>query len=398
MYTTQWCESMNSYLKNFLHCKLPLREFVRHVDIALRNIREVENYEDYISTNTEPSYDHHAPLNSPLCHLGKILTRQVFHMVKLEVDMESHYNVVSMDTSERYNLYNLCKYSSGQCQYEVTHHLRDDHLNCSCDQFQTDGIPCHHLFAVIKHLNMEQLPPSLIKRRFTINARAGHSDLRLPNQVQMEPHLLRLSRYGSLSSVATNMNSLACQDEALYQEALELMTSLTTRFQSVLQHRQNNAQYHNSTEHNAAHRSPRRRRLLMDPQVVRTKGCGAVEVNQDGRQHRKAHRCSKCGLQGHNRSSCKADFDLRARTPTTTQDIPPHTTEHTISNNAFSYSKKNSPSPIVPFTVTILPGSSNTQTMNRDANTGNSFIPPPPPFMHQDRAEEGSTGQPWRFQ
>ncbi|KAL5543797.1 hypothetical protein UlMin_007581 [Ulmus minor] len=42
MTTTQRCESINSYLKNFFSCKLPLREFIRHVDIALRNIRQTE--------------------------------------------------------------------------------------------------------------------------------------------------------------------------------------------------------------------------------------------------------------------------------------------------------------------------------------------------------------------
>lgn len=103
---------MNSYLKKFLYSQLPLREFVRHVDIALHNIQEVENYEDYISTTIEPSYDRYAPLNSCLHHLGKTFTRKLFHIVKLEDDMESHYNVVSTDTSEHYNIYNLRKFSS----------------------------------------------------------------------------------------------------------------------------------------------------------------------------------------------------------------------------------------------------------------------------------------------
>ena len=42
MTTTQRCESINSYLKNFVNCKLSLHEFIRHVDIALRNIRHNE--------------------------------------------------------------------------------------------------------------------------------------------------------------------------------------------------------------------------------------------------------------------------------------------------------------------------------------------------------------------
>ncbi|KAL5576222.1 hypothetical protein UlMin_017921 [Ulmus minor] len=81
MSTTQQCESMNSYLKRFVNCKLPLREFIRHVDVALYNIREVERYNDYISKNTKPGYPSLSPLLPYLRQLGMVLTRQVYHMV-----------------------------------------------------------------------------------------------------------------------------------------------------------------------------------------------------------------------------------------------------------------------------------------------------------------------------
>ncbi|KAL5551431.1 hypothetical protein UlMin_001607 [Ulmus minor] len=62
MTTTQRCESINSYLKKFVNCKLPLCEFIRHVDIAVRNIRQIEQYDVFITFNTEPPY----PTNSTL--------------------------------------------------------------------------------------------------------------------------------------------------------------------------------------------------------------------------------------------------------------------------------------------------------------------------------------------
>ncbi|KAL5569309.1 hypothetical protein UlMin_025884 [Ulmus minor] len=66
MTTTKRCESINSYLKNFVNCKLPLREFIRHVDIALRNIRQTEQYDDFISFSTKPPYPIDAALISYL--------------------------------------------------------------------------------------------------------------------------------------------------------------------------------------------------------------------------------------------------------------------------------------------------------------------------------------------
>ncbi|KAL5568402.1 hypothetical protein UlMin_024977 [Ulmus minor] len=62
MSTTQRCESINSYIKRFLNCKIPLCDFIRHVDIAQRNIRESERHDDFINYYTELAYPTDATL------------------------------------------------------------------------------------------------------------------------------------------------------------------------------------------------------------------------------------------------------------------------------------------------------------------------------------------------
>ncbi|KAL5579411.1 hypothetical protein UlMin_011853 [Ulmus minor] len=75
MSTTQRCESINSYIKRFLNCNIPLRDFIRHVDIAQRNIRKSERHDDFISYYTEPAYPTDATLIGYLQQFGAACTR-----------------------------------------------------------------------------------------------------------------------------------------------------------------------------------------------------------------------------------------------------------------------------------------------------------------------------------
>ncbi|KAL5556344.1 hypothetical protein UlMin_038580 [Ulmus minor] len=150
MTTTQRCESINSYLNNFVNCKLPLREFIRHVDIALRDIRQTEQYDDFISFNTEPPYPTDEALISYLKQFGSSYTRQLYYMVKLEINMESRYIVIGHELEAQSNIFKLRKFEFPDSNYIVIHSPSNNHLQCSCLQFEYDGIPCQHIFAVMK--------------------------------------------------------------------------------------------------------------------------------------------------------------------------------------------------------------------------------------------------------
>ncbi|KAL5562563.1 hypothetical protein UlMin_032310 [Ulmus minor] len=120
MSTTQQCESMNSYLKRFVPCKLPFREFIRHIDVALRNIKEVERYDDYISKNTKQGYLSLSPLLPYLSLLGSVLTRQVYHMVRMEIEIESSYTIISNECLDNSNVYKVKKIFVKDYLYSVT--------------------------------------------------------------------------------------------------------------------------------------------------------------------------------------------------------------------------------------------------------------------------------------
>ena len=69
-------------------------------------------------------------------------------MVKFEVDLESRYNVVGREAKGTSNIFMLRKFNSHGSEYNVTNSMMDNHLECSCLQFESDGIPCRHIFAI----------------------------------------------------------------------------------------------------------------------------------------------------------------------------------------------------------------------------------------------------------
>ncbi|KAL5567784.1 hypothetical protein UlMin_024359 [Ulmus minor] len=215
----------------------------------------------------EPAYPTDATLISYLRQYGAACTRQVFHMVKLEVDLEIRYNIVGCEAEGTSNIFKLRKFNHQGSEYTVTHSMVDNHLECSCRQFESDGIPCRHIFAIMKNLDLQHIPPTLIKRRFTVRAKEGVTDFMV----------VEMSRFGTLNSLATHMNSLAAKLDSSYNIAKDKMRELILQIQLALEEQQDPASSDILNEHSS---TPRR--LVRDPVIVRTKGCRDSDFSELG--------------------------------------------------------------------------------------------------------------------
>ncbi|KAL5543437.1 hypothetical protein UlMin_007221 [Ulmus minor] len=329
-YEQRLCESINSYIKRFLNCKIPLRDFIRHVDIAQRNIRESERHDDFISYYTEPAYPTDATLIGYLRQYGAACTRQVFHMVKLEVDLESRYNIVGREAEGTSNIFKLRKSNHQGSEYTVTHAMVDNHLECSYRQFESDGIPCRHIFAVMKNLDLQHIPPTLIKKRFTVRAKEGVTDFVVPPSYQDVPQVIEMSRFGTLNSLATHMNSLAAKLDSSYNIAKDKMRELILQFQLALEEQQDPASSDIPNE-----RSSTSRRLVRDPIIIRTKGCRDSYFSEPGVQRQVGNKCGRCGVWGHYRTTCRAPMEQDSHATTQGYETASHTnaTPSTSGNN-----------------------------------------------------------------
>ncbi|KAL5577639.1 hypothetical protein UlMin_019338 [Ulmus minor] len=316
MSTTQRCESINSYIKRFLNCKIPLRDFIRHVDIAQRNIRESERHDDFISYYTELAYPTDATLIGYLRQYGVACT--------------SRYNIVGREAEGTSNIFKLRKFNHQGSEYTVTQSMVDNHLECSCRQFESDGIPCRHIFAAMKNLDLQHIPPTLIKRRFTGRAKEGVTDFVVPPSYQDVPQVIQMSRFGTLNSLATHMNSLAAKLDSSYNIEKDKMRELILQFQLALEKQQDPTSSDIPNE-----RSSTPRRLVRDPVIVQTKGFRDSDFSEPGVQRQVGNKCGRCGVSGHYRTTCRALMEQDSQPTMQGYETASHTdvTPSTSANN-----------------------------------------------------------------
>ncbi|XP_056686034.1 protein FAR-RED IMPAIRED RESPONSE 1-like [Spinacia oleracea] len=124
MRSTQRCESMNSSMKTVFNQKIMLYKFVELYD------QSVERYK--------------------------------VHKIRPRLPNEAHNS----------------DYQRGpfrKAQYIVIHRAKLHKMYCCCMKLESVGIPCRHMFAVMKYGRMTEIPRGCILRRWTKYAKAGLS-------------------------------------------------------------------------------------------------------------------------------------------------------------------------------------------------------------------------------
>eukprot|EP00268_Persea_americana_P015234 TRINITY_DN16950_c0_g1_i5.p1 TRINITY_DN16950_c0_g1~~TRINITY_DN16950_c0_g1_i5.p1 ORF type:complete len:304 (+),score=55.50 TRINITY_DN16950_c0_g1_i5:121-912(+) len=71
-------------------------------------------------------------------------------------------------------IYNVSTFKKGKEIVKMTIFKKDiNHVNCSCQMFEFEGIPCSHLLCILKQERIFTLPEQYILRRWSIQARKG---------------------------------------------------------------------------------------------------------------------------------------------------------------------------------------------------------------------------------
>ncbi|KAL6127469.1 hypothetical protein ACLB2K_070834 [Fragaria x ananassa] len=95
---------------------------------------------------------------------------------------------------------------------------------CSCQLFESDGIPCCHIFSVLKHQMRTRLPDSLVKKRWTKEASVMRT---LLSSGLANDNAVQLARYGDLMSACAKFCHFASFSDEGYEEAKEVLSQLT---------------------------------------------------------------------------------------------------------------------------------------------------------------------------
>ncbi|CAK8566648.1 unnamed protein product [Lathyrus sativus] len=164
--TTSRLESENSFYGNFLNPNVSLVEFWMRFDSAIEAQRHKELLAGNNSIHSTPKLIMDRDIER---HARDVYTRENFYIFQNELWLAcvdcGIENKKEQDGIEIFHIYDNGKVNSKL--REVVYNLSDHNANCSCKMFQAEGIPCKHIFCVLKGKFLNEIPSKYIVNRWT---------------------------------------------------------------------------------------------------------------------------------------------------------------------------------------------------------------------------------------
>ncbi|KAH9802306.1 protein FAR1-RELATED SEQUENCE [Citrus sinensis] len=297
MRSTQRCESMNAYLSRFVQHKLKLYEFVRQIDRALRNIRTTETSDEFKTKYSTPVLRTH--LQSLEKHAAQLFPLRVFSKVRDEMLREGAVIEVKTVKAVDVALYTVTEFGTPTTCWNVIHNLQENHIQCSCQMMESVGLPCRHMFHVLKVEQIEKIPDNMVLRRWTKKAKE-HNTCRT-TKPEVDTDVSEMARFSALSAACNKMCYNAAKNVEAYENALVEINRLTLTYEQ---------QYELDGLPNKKLRMGTK---LRNPAVVKTKGamskakCVAESSRKCGKCRQVGHTARTCSIQGNDSPQLSVD-------------------------------------------------------------------------------------------
>ncbi|XP_057418212.1 protein FAR1-RELATED SEQUENCE 5-like [Lotus japonicus] len=169
--TTSLCEGINSFIKNYLHCKCSLLDFLFNFERALKKYRHNELVSDFKSSYGEPVIT--TALSGIEYGAAKILTRDMFWEVKSQIEDALGINVEREEVSNIVMM-KMRKISNRRKEYIVVYEKNQKKFVCDCGYYEYFGIPCSHIIAGMRSEYIDEFPTNLVSKRWLKSAKSAH--------------------------------------------------------------------------------------------------------------------------------------------------------------------------------------------------------------------------------
>lgn len=163
---TSRSESTNFVLKDGGKKNCTLFEFVKKFEAIQKRWRTNENEEDYRCRHKMPSI---VVKNQPLLqHAASVYTLEIYKNFEKELVNSLNVEFDSLpslsDNPYKFDIRSLGKSLKIR---NVTFHVEDCEIECTCHYFEMVGVLCRHILFVLKFMNVHEIPPKYIKLRWT---------------------------------------------------------------------------------------------------------------------------------------------------------------------------------------------------------------------------------------
>ncbi|KAJ1442790.1 Zinc finger, PMZ-type [Sesbania bispinosa] len=161
--TTSRVEGLHSLLGKFVNTHNNFSEFIEHHHRCLSQMRFKEVEADFDSIHGQQELQ--TELRALERSASKLYTKEVV------LQSASRVNVTGERRSGFGFIYTVTKYRRPSKEWHVFFWPSTTKMRCSCQRMESIGIPCDHLVAVIVYLHMEDIPESLVLKRWTMCAK-----------------------------------------------------------------------------------------------------------------------------------------------------------------------------------------------------------------------------------
>ncbi|KAM1171734.1 hypothetical protein ACFX2I_021918 [Malus domestica] len=163
-------ESIESFFGAHFNAQTPLKEFVSQYERGLEGRREEEIKEDFNSFNLKAYLQTKEPLEEQCRRLYTLNTFRVFQKELLQSYSYLGFKIYDEGAIIRYL---VRKGGNDDEKSIVTVGAAIPEVGCSCRMFEFEGILCRHVLRVFQILDIKEVPPCYILRRWTRNAEYG---------------------------------------------------------------------------------------------------------------------------------------------------------------------------------------------------------------------------------
>ncbi|KAL2667377.1 hypothetical protein AAZV13_01G064800 [Glycine max] len=220
-----------------------------------------------------------------------LLTKEMFILFQSYVSRTIKLRVIDCKEMVMFSVYTVVKYCSGSV-WRVSYCPSTVHFSC-CMRMQSIGLPCDHILAVLICLNFTELPSSLVLNRWSKSATENIKEKYPDSAMYWDSYLI--GRYATLVQVSREVCEVAYCDKEEYDKMLHFLSNELRRLKS----KKNSQPCFDENDDQQGDNCDG----ILDPVVVRTKGCRQVGIDESGKR-RRIQKCGQCGGSGHNKRSC----------------------------------------------------------------------------------------------
>ncbi|RYR53730.1 hypothetical protein Ahy_A06g028951 [Arachis hypogaea] len=261
--TTSRCEAINNFIKRFICIRQSLIELVQNLEHALRDYRHNELDFQFKTVYGEPVLT--TGLDALELSAANFYTRKI---------LEDIQGVVTLDVINEENISTIVVLKVKECDKS---------------QWNSEGIPCRHIFCAMKRVGLQKFSDSLLLKRWSNDAKK-YLDKSYARGAAQDREREFLMRYGALLVAATWMVFLGAQDGPSFHDTMNKVCHWT---QTLEQKFGLKRQTRDSPMPN----------FVGDPSVAKTKGA------PKGKKERGKRRCTKCNSASHVKKKCPVRND-----------------------------------------------------------------------------------------